>query len=117
KARVDTYRPERVVVDSGGLGKAFVEEMKQRHGLPVQAAEKTHKAAYVALLNGDLDASLVKVRRTGPLAGEWSVLAKDPDDPTKEAENLPNHCSDAALYGWREARHFLGRSPVATAQP
>jgi hypothetical protein len=107
----ERYNPARIVVDTGGLGKAIVKEMQDRHSLPVEAAEKQSKAAYVRLLNGDLALGRVKVLVDSELAREWSVLPKDADDPEAEDPRFPNHCADAALYGWREALHFLGRHP------
>jgi hypothetical protein len=116
-SRMERYRPERVVVDSGGLGKAFVEELRQRHKLAVQPAEKQNKAAYVELLNGDLERGLVKVRHHSPLAEEWRTLPRDMDDPAKEDSRFANHAADAALYGWREALHFLGRREESGPKP
>jgi hypothetical protein len=112
---VEAYTPARVVVDTGGLGKAIVEEWQTREALPVDAAEKSNKAAYVQLLNSDLRLGRVKALRDGPLAQEWSRLPKDPDSPPgkppSEDPRFPNHSADAGLYGWREALHWAGRTP------
>src|SRR5690606_6944543 len=57
-ARVDRLRERYnfsyMVADSGGFGKGYVEEMKQRYSIPIEAAEKNRKPAYIELLNGDL---------------------------------------------------------------
>lgn len=113
----ETYSPVRVVVDAGGLGKAFVEEMRARNRLPVEPAEKKNKKAYVQLLNDDLRAGRVFVPAASDLAQEWRMLPKDPDDPEAEDPRFPNHCSDAALYGWREARHWMGSAPKPEPEP
>lgn len=118
KKASETWNPVSIRVDTGGLGKAIVTEWQTRESLPIEAAEKAHKPAYVKLLNDDLLAGRVKVRANSPLAGEWSVLPKKEAERGKaptlnpvEDPRFPNHVSDGGLYGWREALHYLGRSP------
>lgn len=111
----ERYGPVSMRADTGGLGKGIVMEMQARHELPIEAAEKTSKAAFVSLLNSDLDVGCIKVLRDGELAREWKVLPKNPEKPLEEAPTFPNHASDAGLYGWRDALHFLGRTPVESA--
>lgn len=117
KKRRDRFDPVSMVVDTGGLGKAIVEEMKQRHGLALKAAEKTEKASFQRLMNDDLAGGFIKVRASSPIALEWSRLAKDPKDPEKEDPRFPNHSADGGLYGWREAKHWLGEDPDAEPEP
>lgn len=117
RARKDRYNPIRLVVDTGGLGKAFVEEMKSRHKLPAEPAQKQNKLDFAKLLNDDLLAGKVKALEGGGLASEWAVLPKDPDDPTREHPGFHNHCTDAALYAWRECRHFLATAPKQGPTP
>jgi hypothetical protein len=111
------YNPIATVVDTGGLGKAIVEEWKTREGIPAEAAEKSGKPTYVKMLNGDLRAGVLKVLAGGPWASEMAALPKDPNSPPhKPPEEHPayaNHCCDAGLYAWREALHWLGRTPEA----
>jgi hypothetical protein len=114
---IDTYRPIRVVADTGGLGKAIVEEWRKRWRMHVEAAEKQNKKAFVSLFNDDLTGGRIKVPRNSLLADEWKKLPKDPDNPEEEHPGFPNHRSDAALYSWREALHWLGRSPDEQPQP
>lgn len=108
------YRPRCFMVDTGGLGRAIVEDGKKRYPqLPLRAAVKTDKAGAVAMLNADLVAGTIKIKPDGPLAREWAELPKDPDDPLSEDPRFANHISDAALYAHREARHYLGAIPKA----
>jgi hypothetical protein len=113
RSRREKYRPIKMKVDQGGLGKAFAEEMRTRHGLPLEPAEKTEKATFVELMNDDLLAGRIKVKADSALAQEWRFLPRDPEDPRKEDPRFANHASDGGLYGWREARHFLGREVAA----
>jgi hypothetical protein len=101
------YRPFKLRVDTGGLGKAIVEGIKRdpekMKGLPpLESAEKTEKRAYQELMNGELLAERLKLKRNGPYAAEMKRLPKDPDDPTKEDERYANHLCDAGLYGFRD---------------
>lgn len=105
------HRFIRIVGDVGGLGKAFAEEMRRRHHLPVEPAEKQNKRGYIALLNGDLERGRVRLVRgmCEPLATEWSELPWD-EGREKESEGFDNHCADAALYAWRAANAFTQKA-------
>ena len=63
----------------------------------------------------DLNAGRVKVVRGNPILEEWAVLQwadnKAPSDKRQEDPRLSNHLSDAGLYAWREARHWLYEAP------
>lgn len=106
---VAAWNPRSVVVDTGGLGRAIVEEFNKRHGLHVRAAEKTHKREYIKLLNDDFVAGRCHLRAGGDLANEMSILQWADSDRQIEDPRYENHCSDAFLYAWREAGHFRNR--------
>lgn len=99
-----------IVVDTAGGGKTIAEELKQRYGLPFQAAEKRDKKAGIELLRGGLLEGLVHVDpyECGPMLSEWSALPYS-DDRSDHHDQYPNHCADAALYGYR--RHRLPYRP------
>lgn len=101
------WTAHRVVVDAGGLGKAFVDEMRERHQLPATAAEKRDKAGFAYALAGDLAAgnTVVDARQCRPLLDEWAGLVWD-DARTGWDAALPDHASDAALYAWRALRPY-----------
>jgi len=107
------YSPERTIVDAGGLGAGYIGEFQTRHGIPCEAAEKRNKLGYRKLINGDLE------------KGRLIILERENTELIKEMDNLPwnlkgddgekgkdNHMTDALLYGWRAARHFLGTEPI-----
>lgn len=109
-----------IVGDIGGLGKAFVEEAARRFHVPIEAAEKTNKLGYIALMNGDLEKGLVKVVRgqCDQLIAEWQELPWH-ESRTKEMGGFDNHCADGALYGWRRCVAFVERPkppPLTHAQ-
>jgi len=110
------YDFEAIVADAGGLGKGYVEEMRQRYGIPVQAAQKTKKNAYIEHLNGDLHAGVLSIVEHENLAliGEANLLqwradasGKPADAARKEDPRFENHLCDAWLYGYRYCRQWL----------
>jgi hypothetical protein len=102
-----TWRFVRVVGDVGGLGKAFATEMRQRHTIPVEPADKQNKRGFVSLFNGDLARRRIKLVRasTMGLQAEWLELPWD-ETRIKEAAGFNNHEADGALYGWRACRAY-----------
>lgn len=105
------YEPTSIAVDAGGLGKAIVEEMRDKWMLPVKPAEKNKKPAYIEMLNGDLKSGRLMVHSTlTKLADQMTTLQWDEKHPgLKENEEYPNDECDATLYAWRECRHHLNR--------
>lgn len=71
-------------------------------------------------MNDDLLTGRVKVRMGSPLQEELIGLMRDPDydprhpdykdKPPTEDPSCPNHCTDAGLYSYREAWHFMPRT-------
>jgi len=100
-----------IVADTGGLGRSIVEEIRQRFGVPIQAAEKKKKASFIEIMNDDLFANRVMVPENCPILDEWDVLQWD-ESRLKEDGRFENHLSDAALYAWRECRHYTYKAPV-----
>lgn len=113
KAYCDTYKPEVTVGDSGGLGKAMIQEMNARFpGYPIIAADKTEKRAFIEHLNGDLMSCMLLFVRAScsALLAEAAVLpwkqqkiAIAGDVVTHEIADpgYEDHLCDALLYGWR----------------
>lgn len=103
-----------IIVDAGALGRGYVEEFRRRHGLPARAARKQEKNAYRRLLNGDLERGIVKICKdtNKELIAELKMLTWD--DKGKDALfGQAAHLTDAFLYGWREAKHYIAESPQA----
>jgi hypothetical protein len=102
-----TYHFERIVGDTGGLGKAYEAEWRQRYYLPMHAAQKTDKLGYIKLLNGDLSNGKLRILPgNDELLRDLRSLAWADDKHLKEHPALPNHLPDALLYAWRDARHW-----------
>lgn len=97
---------ERIVGDIGGLGKGFAEEWRRRFTLPIEPAEKPNKLGYIKLMNGEMQHGRIKIVRAtnaGYIACVRQLRWKD-EKHQAEHPGLPNHLSDAGLYGWRECR-------------
>ncbi len=94
------YKPHQMVLDTGGMGKAFEWEMRSRYNLPVVAADKHAKVAYISLLNDALRTGLIRVVQSTckDLIQEWielpwaAALEERSENKQKEAEGFDNHC-------------------------
>lgn len=104
------YKPERIVADTGGLGKSITEEMRIRYQLPIVAAEKTEKYMAIDTLNGDfIDKRLYINKKLHALINQMHNLTWD--DKRKENPALPNDLADSCLYAHRFSRHYWGKIP------
>ena len=103
---IKTYgRGMQIVGDEGGLGKGYAEEMRQRYGIGIIAAEKTKKRAFQEIVQGELRSGTIKIvaSECRQLIDEMCLLQWAPGK-VKEDERLENHCCDSLLYGVRTAR-------------
>ena len=107
------YDFQRKVADTGGLGKMIVVELNRRFQLGITAAEKRAKLEFISLMNADFQKARLKIvdnDKSRDYIDELLTLEWDVDKLTQgryvEKEGLSNHCTDSALYAWRESRHF-----------
>ncbi len=118
----DRYGAAALVGDAGGLGKGYVEEARARFGLQIETAEKQEKRAAIEIMNGAYRATTPRIRilrgANAQLVDESTKLQWDlrypRDDPrwhTVEDYRFSNHCTDAALYGWRRCHAWLNTEP------
>lgn len=98
-------RGMQIVGDEGGLGKGYAEEMRQRYGIGIVAAEKTKKRAFQEIVQGELRSGTIKIvaSECHQLIDEMCLLQWAPGK-LKEDERFENHCCDSLLYGVRTAR-------------
>jgi hypothetical protein len=114
-ARVDELMERfpytRIVADTGGFGKGYAEEMKQRFSIPILPAKKQEKVAFIELMNGDLQSGSLTIANEDnkQLVDEIKLLQWDEDRLTRGKfivdRNFADHLCDALLYAWRECRH------------
>lgn len=100
------YEFQRMIID--GSSKQAVEEMRNRHGLPLIATEKKGKADFIEIFNSELIQQHVKLvtDQTLDLVDEWKSLIWD-ERQRIENPSCPNHLSDATLYAWRYTYSYL----------
>ncbi|MCE5317146.1 MAG: hypothetical protein LLG04_07265 [Parachlamydia sp.] len=117
KEFVIKYHPMAIVGDTGGLGKAIIEELNQRHALYIKPAEKKNKREYVELINSDflegkvlLDSHLIGLI-TELQKIQWTADRKEFD------KRIHTHRADALLYGWRECLHYLSNPKETKPSP
>lgn len=116
KELMSEYEIAKVIVD--GANKQGVEEMRRRHGTPMEAADKQDKVTFIELLNAELIQAKIKINsRCLNLINElmgliWKVTGDVIDLPKKEHPNLPNHLCDALLYSWRYCYSYMAEVPT-----
>jgi hypothetical protein len=109
-AHAERHREElgpglRIVVDEGGMGKGYAEEMRQRYGIGCEAAEKSKKRAYQEIVQGELRSGTIRIVTSAceQLVDEMVLLQWGPGR-AQEDPRFDNHCCDSLLYGVRAAR-------------
>lgn len=105
------YKPIRLVADFGGLGKKIAEEIRRRHSLPVEAADKARKLEHIALLNDAMTAGRLRARAGGNFAEDCALVQWDADaraaGTLKIAEDYHSDITDAVLYAYRACLGYL----------
>lgn len=107
-----------IVMDAAD--KQAVEEMKQRYGLPIEAAEKHGKAGFIELMNSDLKKGVIKVLDGygEALIEEWQNLIWDTESERRiEDSRYANHLADGALYLWRYCFNYLWKDRPQITDP
>ncbi len=99
------YPGAQLVVDAGGLGKGYVEEMRQSYGVPAQPAVKGNKRAFQELVAGDMRSGVIRLDpwKCRALIDEIQILQWTPDK-SEEDDRFENHAADAFLYAVRALR-------------
>jgi hypothetical protein len=107
-----------VIID--GANKQGVETMTMRSNIFFEYADKLGKVDHIEIMNGDLIQGRVKIHvdehdlMSEMMALVWKTQGDKIVYPKKEHPSLPNHRTDAMLYGWFNGWHFLA-SPAKKA--
>lgn len=116
KALQNKYDVSKMVIDEGGLGKKLAEEMRRRHGIPVQAADKTRKQENVAFLNDALRTGRFKAKSSSHFAQDSYLVEIDRDKSTpdriKLSDKYHSDIIDAVLYAFKESPAFTYQKPA-----
>lgn len=109
------YDVAKMVIDEGGLGKKLAEEMRRRHHVPVQAAEKQRKQETVAFLNDALRLSKFMASKDSRFAQDSYLIQTDWEKTTPDKivikKSPHSDIIDAVLYAFKESPAF-GFQPV-----
>lgn len=108
------YKPYKLMIDEGGLGKKLAEEMRRRYKIPVQAAEKQRKFETIEMLNDSMRTGRFMARRDSRFANDSRLMEWDFDKMTPDkkvvSDRFHSDICDATLYAFKE-------SPAYTWQP
>lgn len=108
KALQAKYQPVKMVIDAGALGKKISEEIKSRHGLPVEAAQKERKLEFIELLNDDLRTGRFKAFKNSLFEQDSEIIVWDYDSGVKKvSDRTHTDIGDAILYAWKECKHYF----------
>jgi hypothetical protein len=113
----EEYNPIRMVMDAGALGKKIQEELRMRHGLNIDAADKARKVEFIELLNDDLRTEKFKAFNKSLFEEDCMLVQWDKDsrirnpERPKISDTYHSDICDAVLYAWRECRHYLSEKP------
>ncbi len=93
------YKLTDIIIDSGGLGKGYAEELQRKYGIVCTPAQKTKKRAYIELVRGELMSGNIKINpyTAGCLLDEMQVLTWN-EDRSKTDDRFEEHACDAFLY-------------------
>ncbi len=118
---IKRYDPNRIVMDTGGLGAKIAEEMRRRYALPIVAAEKTRKNEYYELLNDALRTKKFFAKPNGQFAQDSMRLKWDWEKSTPDrlvvSDAFHSDICDAVLYSYRECLHWLHEPEVEKPKP
>lgn len=116
---VDKFNPDKIVMDTGGLGKKIAEELQARYGLPILAAEKTRKFEFIEILNDAMRTGKFFAKRDTRFAQDCKLVEWDRDAATqpKIKDTYHSDICDSVLYAMRECFHWMYEEPVKIAKP
>ena len=114
KRLVEKYKPIRMEIDAGALGRKISEEIIRRHNIPVHAADKHRKMEYIELMNDDLRTGKLMIKNSSRCAEDmalvqWDVLTKE---KRTISNNFHSDITDAVLYAWRFSTHYFSETKV-----
>lgn len=115
------YDISKMVIDQGGLGKKLAEEMRRRHQIPVQPADKARKMESIAFLNDALRTRRFKASANSKFAQDSYLVEKDMDkstpDKIKVSDKYHSDIIDAVLYSFKESPAFAFEPPPEKPKP
>ncbi len=114
------YNVSKIIIDEGGLGKKAAEEIRRRHGIPVEPADKARKQENVELLNDCLRTGKFMAKADSRFAKDSYLVQVDWDKSTPNRivikKKPHSDIIDAVLYAFKESYAFTYEAPVKGPQ-
>jgi hypothetical protein len=103
------YGPVKMVLDAGALGKKIQEEIRSRHQLPLEAADKVRKFEFIELMNDDLRTGKLMAPEGSRFEEDSYLVQWDRSTPGKLdiSDRYHTDIGEAILYAWRECKHYI----------
>ena len=109
-----TGYPDGIVADLAGNGGLVINELNERFGLSIEAAEKKNKPDSIELTNADFVDGRLKLLR-GSETGEQAKALQWDETGMKENKAQRNDLLDALIYARRKALHHYSHEPEVSA--
>lgn len=110
------YDISKIVIDQGGLGAKIAEEIRRRHHIPVQAADKLRKMENVAFLNDYLRLGKFKAKYESQFAKDSQLVQIDWEKTTPDRirvkDGFHSDIIDAVLYAFKESPAWTHTPPA-----
>lgn len=115
------YKPIKMMIDEGGLGKKLAEEMRRRYRIPVQAADKKRKFENIEMLNDCLRTGRFMAKKDSRFAYDAQRLEWDFERTTPDklyvSDRFHSDIIDAVLYGFKESPAYSWEAPKPVHKP
>lgn len=109
------YKFSKMMIDEGGLGKKLAEEIRRRHQIPVQPADKARKMENVAILNDHLRLGTFKAKKDSQFVKDSYQVQIDWEKSTPNRlvvkDTFHSDIIDAVLYAFKESPAFAYTPP------
>jgi hypothetical protein len=116
-----SYDFHKMVIDTGGLGKKIAEELKNRYGIPLEAADRTRKMESAEILNDALRMGVLKAKSDTKFAGDSYLVQIDWDKSTPDKIVLKKEphsdIIDAVIYAFKESPSYAYEPPAEGPKP
>lgn len=115
------YNISKMVCDEGGLGKKLAEEIRRRHHIPLQPADKTRKMENAEFLNDAMRTQMFKGFRHSRFSQDCNLVEIDRDksrpDKTILSDRYHSDIIDAVLYAFRESPAYACKANPSKPKP
>ncbi len=111
------YDISKIVMDEGGGGKKMAEEMRRRHAIPVEPAEKIRKQETVEFFNDSLRTGRFMAKADSRFAKDSYLVQIDWDKSTENKIIVKKHphsdIIDAVIYAFKCSPAYAWETPTA----